>query len=359
MINYTITQPQKMINDNLIVKHLSGSKSYGTDIPESDTDYRGIFYANKINIVTPFFPIKEVIDFDEEDTKLYELTHFLKLCVDCNPNIVESLWVDPSHIIFKDSKGIYKKLIKYRSDFLSTKIAHTYSGYAFAQLKRIKGHNKWITNPQSINPPRQIDFISLVQNFTDKKIFKFNLEELEKSSVSYRIIHLGSQINGIYESPGYSLYDKDFTLNNSVYDSNSGFLENNIPKYLVKYNKVEYNLALEKWKQYWEWKKNRNEKRSTLEEQFGYDTKHAMHLIRLLRTGYEVLTTGNINVYRKDHDELLAIRNGSMTYEEIINYADDMDKKIKKVYNNSVLPKKVDKIKVANILIEIQDLCWS
>ncbi|AEZ66297.1 hypothetical protein phiTE_131 [Pectobacterium phage phiTE] len=38
--------------------------------------------------------------------------------------------------------------------------------------------------------------------------------------------------------------------------------------------------------------KNRNAARHELEEKFGYDTKHAMHLVRLLRMSQEILETG-------------------------------------------------------------------
>jgi len=50
---------------------------------------------------SPFFPVRECEDINEEDTKYYELAHFMKLCLDCNPNIVETLWVDDSDIVFR------------------------------------------------------------------------------------------------------------------------------------------------------------------------------------------------------------------------------------------------------------------
>lgn len=45
--------------NNIIVEHLAGSKSYGTSMPTSDTDYRGIFMADKEFIITPFKTIRE------------------------------------------------------------------------------------------------------------------------------------------------------------------------------------------------------------------------------------------------------------------------------------------------------------
>ena len=128
---------------------------------------------------------------------------------------------------------------------------------------------------------------------------------------------------------------------------------------IVKFNKEEYNLAKEKHAQYWTWKKNRNEARSVLEEQHGYDTKHAMHLVRLLRMGKEALEEGVLKVKRPDAEELLAIRAGAWTYEECVEYAEDMDELIRgKLYRETDLPKKPDLLNAAKILMETQSLIW-
>lgn len=130
------------MTDNLLVKHLGGSHAYGTSLPTSDVDYRGIFCADPVNVRTPFFPVREVEDTDEEDTKFYELAHFMKLCLDCNPNIVETLWVADEDITFRTDA--YDMLRARRSELLSSKVAFTFSGYAQGQLSRIKNHNRWI-----------------------------------------------------------------------------------------------------------------------------------------------------------------------------------------------------------------------
>lgn len=137
-----IKQADQQIHDNLIVKHFAGSHAYGTNLPTSDVDFRGIFVADPVNIRTPFYPIREVSDQTEEDTKIYELTQFMKLCLECNPNIIETLWVRPEDITY--STEAYWVLRKAAPQLLSSKIAFTTSGYAISQLKRIKGHNKWI-----------------------------------------------------------------------------------------------------------------------------------------------------------------------------------------------------------------------
>ena len=344
----------QLMRDNMLVKHLAGCLAYGTSLPTSDTDYRGVFCADPINLLTPFYTIHEATDKDEEDTKLYELSHFMKLTLACNPNIIETLWVDEEDITF--STPAYEHLREHRSEFLSSKIAFTTSGYAFAQLKRIKGHNKWINNPQPVEPPRQIDFVSLVQNFSAIKMFKI---DMEKYRTGYRLAPYGQNIYGLLVAPSekYETFSEDHTLN-TVYEEDKS--SNNLPLMIIKFNKEEYKLAKEKHAQYWTWKENRNEARSELEEEFGYDTKHAMHLVRLLRMGEEALEEGVLKVKRPDAEELLEIRAGAWTYEECVDYAEQMNELIQgKLYKTTDLPKKPDLLNAAQILMETQQLVWN
>lgn len=73
---------------------------------------------------------------------------------------------------------------------------------------------------------------------------------------------------------------------------------------------------------------------------FGYDTKNACHLIRLLRMGIEALTDGEVNVLRHDNQELLKIRRG----EYPLNYIEEEAKRLQDLldaaYVNSKLPSK-------------------
>jgi predicted nucleotidyltransferase len=59
------------------------------------------------------------------------------------------------------------------------------------------------------------------------------------------------------------------------------------------------------------------EKRRKLVEQYGYDTKNAAHLIRILRTGIDFLRTGEMQVERPDAAELLEIKHGEWTLEQV------------------------------------------
>ena len=348
---------QQLAKDNLIVRHYAGSRAYGTALPTSDTDFRGIFVGDPVNIRTPFFRVDEVKVQGEEDTVMYELANFMKLAVDCNPNVVETLWVDMSDVTFQHPA--YMLMREAAPKLLSSRIAFTTSGYALAQLKRIRGHNKWINNPQEKEPPRQTDFLTLVHNFTTLRMFKFNALEYREghSFVPYGGAGNGT-IFGVYEKPGAQLFSDDWTLNVAEYEGNTHEL--GTPLFLVKFNKDVYNAAKEKWAQYWTWKRERNEVRSELEEQYGYDTKHAMHLVRLLRMGVEALTEGKLYVRRPDAEELLAIRAGAWTYEQVVEYAEMMDHKVREeLLPKTFLPKKPNVNLAAQLTLEVQDAVWT
>lgn len=338
---------------NQLVKHKAGSHAYGTNIATSDEDFRGIFCADPINVRTPFFRIEEKEDEDEEDTKFYELAHYMRLCADCNPNIIETLWVHEDDITFRTPA--YDLLRAARYDLLSSKIAFTTSGYALAQLKRIRGHNKWINNPQPEQQPTPCEHLTVVQWLgADKNLHPI----LRKYRDDFRFIPFGNEMYGVVRSPGHQLWDDKGNINDKFEGDRAE--HNNTYMMVVKWNRDEFKMRLEKWQQYWQWKKERNKTRSALEEEHGYDTKHAMHLVRLLRMGVEALRDGEILVRRPDAQELLSIRAGAWSYDQLVAYAEEMDKQVREHwYINTKLPRSVDLVKAAELIMQVQDSVWS
>jgi len=107
-----------------------------------------------------------------------------------------------------------------------------------------------------------------------------------------------------------------------------------------------YAQAERHYNQYENWKKNRNPVRAKLEEKFGLDVKHAMHLIRLITECEELLLTGNITFPRPDAKFLLEIKNGLYTYDELSDYLESFDEKFNDLYEKSTLPHSPDKPKI-------------
>jgi hypothetical protein len=320
MLKYTTPKTvEQLISSNLLVRCLAGSKSYGTNTPTSDTDYRGIFYVDPVNLITPFYTVGEATAVDEEDTKYYELSKFLKLYLDCNPNIVELLWVDETDIQYAHPE--YWVLRKHRHKLLSSKAAFTFTGYASAQLKRIKGHNKWISNPKPEEQPRQIDYVSLVHNFTDEKLFKIHLSNYHQG---YRLVPYDGNLFGVYQMDGYETYDRIGNLN-TLYDSEEHLFTQDghrrMPLFIVKFNKDHYNQEKDEWSNYWRWKRNRNEKRSELEELYGFDC-YSSDTEFLTDSGWklfddinstELLATFNTNTHKIEYERYIERFDGTFT----------------------------------------------
>lgn len=343
----------------------SGSLAYGTNLPTSDVDIRGLFCAEKKFIRTPFFNIKEQTLADEEDGKIYELTNFMKLFVEMNPNIIELMFVDEKDII--SSSEAYEYLRQMAPDLMSSKVAMSFSGYAMAQLKRIRGHDKWITNPQPEAKPTQKDFFRLVHSYSEHDalydVFKYEkfksaMENLNDMCI---LVPYGNDIYGVVENFNSSgMFNADGSIRHVDYQQLTDDDKKKKPLFIVKYLAEEHKQAKEKHRNYWTWKQNRNEVRHQLEVNFGYDTKHAMHLVRLMRMAEEILTDGKVLVKRPDAQELLDIRGGKWTLDELLEWADEKDHHIREVlYKKTALPKYTDLELASRVLMTAQDICWA
>lgn len=94
-------------------------------------------------------------------------------------------------------------------------------------------------------------------------------------------------------------------------------------------------------------------KRKELVEKFGYDTKNASHLIRLLRMGIEFLTEGTLYVERADAEQLMAIKKGEWTLEKVKDEAERLFKLAEEAYVRSSLPPEPDRDAAEELLARL------
>lgn len=85
------------------------------------------------------------------------------------------------------------------------------------------------------------------------------------------------------------------------------------------------------------------EKRKSLVSKFGYDTKNAAHLIRLLRMGIEFLTEGELHVVREDAKQLLEIKKGQWSIDKVKEEANRLFANAEEAFIHSKLPDKPDR----------------
>jgi predicted nucleotidyltransferase len=83
-------------------------------------------------------------------------------------------------------------------------------------------------------------------------------------------------------------------------------------------------------------------KRKELVEKFGYDTKNASHLIRLLQQGIEFLNEGELYVERENASQLLEIKHGEWKLERVLEESKRLFDLAQVSYVQSKLPNKPD-----------------
>jgi uncharacterized protein len=265
----------------------------------------------------------EQVESKEPDMSIYDIRKFFQLAADCNPNIIEVLWGDDSDILQQNIQG--ERLRLHKRDFLSQKAKHTFSGYAVAQLKRIKTHKKWLLNPVEHKPTRA----------------EFNLPETT--------VLAADQLGAIKAVIRDDWTREDKFVN--IKEITSQEFDANV---MAIYQKERsYHNALTGWQQYQNWKKTRNTARAELEAKFGYDTKHAMHLVRLMRMCREIIITGEVIVKRPDREELLSIRQGAWKYDALIEWAEKQDKEIGALLEHCKLPHSPDREKLDNLCVDM------
>ena len=102
-----------------------------------------------------------------------------------------------------------------------------------------------------------------------------------------------------------------------------------------------------------EYKGYMGEKRKRLVEKFGYDTKNAAHLIRLLRMGIEALKIGELHVFRSDAEELLTIKRGALSLEEVKCMADALFEECRAAKDACTLPDAPDRDEVNRLCVRV------
>jgi predicted nucleotidyltransferase len=108
---------------------------------------------------------------------------------------------------------------------------------------------------------------------------------------------------------------------------------------------------------------NTNPKRVALVNRWGFDTKNAMHLVRLLRMGLEILTEQTLHVQRHDARDLLAIRNGEWSYERVIRESERIEALIDEAVVRCDLPPCPPRASLNTLMMSIVEerlgICWN
>ncbi|MDP4182661.1 MAG: nucleotidyltransferase domain-containing protein [Bacillota bacterium] len=313
---YSFLWENENLGKNIILLTTGGSHAYGTNVGSSDIDIRGICIEDR----RVYWGLSNFEQFDDKatDTVIYGLRKIVNLVLNCNPNVLEMFGTLPEHQFILTKEGeLLKSNIKI---FLSRKTYQAFGGYATAQLRRLQNALARDSYPQKEKEGHILGSIQGQFNHFQENYQKLTGEDLK--------LYLDKSDK------------KDF--------EEEIFVDLNLKHYPLRDLRSMFADMSNVIKNY-ETLNHRNSKKDEL-----HLNKHAMHLIRLLIMGIEILEGKGINTYRsKDRDFLLKIRNGDFSYEEIFKMVDELETKFKYAAQNTDLPERPDYEKVEEIMVEI------
>lgn len=351
----------KIVEDRTIFLTGVGSRAYGIHTPDSDYDQAGVM----IPPAKYFYGLdkfEQFRDFPGVDKVIYDIRKAVNLIADNNPNMLDLLF-SPERCIRKMEKE-WEIFIENRDLFISKKCRHTYSGYAFAQLRRINTHRKFLLDPPKVKPSREDFGLPAISIFPTAQLKAVVYSAMGDFLIEEEKENFLSELDDVYSNYVMPIINRfikpDFRSLAMEYlqvgiKSQANTLRALGPSYIkdeyidMATRELQFYNADVEWRQYSSWVKSRNKARAELEVKYGYDTKHAAHLVRLIRMCNEILKTGKINVDRTgiDAEELKAIRAGAWEYDKLEEYAKQMDDEAGELYNTSSIKRSpnINKIK--------------
>jgi predicted nucleotidyltransferase len=339
-------------NNLLLLECVSGSKVYGLATASSDTDIKGVFYLPR----EQFFAMDYIAQVNDEHNNevYYELGRFMELLYKNNPNILELLATPAEFVLWKHS--LMEPLSV--NMFLSQCCKDTFAGYAHTQIRKARGYNKKVVNPMPEERKDVLDFCFVIEGHTSiglKKWLEQHNYKQERCGLT-AIPHTSGLHALFYDPEGILNYSGVF----SGPDANDVSLSS-IPRgakesgYLY-FNADHYSAHCKNHREYWEWIGKRNEERYLNNKAHGknYDSKNMMHTIRLLQVAEEIGREGKLNVTRSNREELLAIKKGAYSYEQLLSMADELMQRIEIAYESSNLPSAPDKRNIERLLVDMR-----
>lgn len=316
MPEYSFLKENQNLDKNICILGLGGSRAYGTNLPESDIDIRGVAVRRKEDILLGN-DFENFVDVNT-DTTIYSFDKIIDLLTKCNPNTIELLGLDTDDYIYKNEFG--ELLLKNKDIFLSNRCINTFSEYALQQLYRMQQKTNAALTEEELN--RHIS--GVLNNMSKKMNDKYNLDE---NNVSFYLVDGKIKCNII--ATQCSMEDL------------SGMLS-------------EFNNTLRDYR--------KTSKRNEHALNHGKIAKHSMHLLRLYMMGIDLVSEGKIQTKRiKEHDLLMDIRNGvyldenGIPNKHFFEIVDEYKNKFENACKNSVLPDEPDIDKINTFRMEVNE----
>lgn len=387
-------------NNLIIYEIITGSNAYGLARPGADRDCRFVYilpdeylfglrkdYVEKVTVGEP-----DENGNVKEDHYGYELSKFFEMLLKVNPNTIEFLHIKPEFILHKDP--IMDFILDNKDMFLSKEAKDSFVRYADDQLKQARSKNKLVVNEKEYSTFKTpLDFCYIIdreralsigpwlkKHNMDQKFI--GLSKVPHAREEYAAYYDWTAHNCFYEGIPFEVREKNkeevrsyggtfgygfkgLVVDEDEENSSNTIRISSIPKeakedyiFNMIYSQDAYTHYKKEYKRVKIWKKERNPLRHLANTQYGhlgYDVKNASHTIRLLKMGVEILEGKGVNVFRDhDRDEILAVKDGKYSYEDLLAWGAKLKENIDQIYYKSTLQEQVNKQKVLDLLYKIR-----
>lgn len=390
----------------IIYDYLRGSWSHGIGVEgKSDYDYGGVYVAPLDELLGLRGKYVEQVSDKKGDEAYFEFGRWIELLLKSNPSALESLFIDKK-FVKGDVHPAVQRIIDNRQMFLTKECFNPLVGYAVQQIKKATGYNKKCNIPEDFQRKDILDFCYTFKGQGSQPIMEF-LEENKLDQKYCGLVDIPNMPGtyGVYYDWAAFFYFENKTkwvedwynwesdyrkffptvtlmlaikrrIDNKEFFGYGGIVHpddkqrsndvrlSSIPKgempiCRMTYNKNGYESHCKKYKDWAEWKKNRNPVRFDDNKGYNFDAKNMCETVRLLHMGIELARDGEFNVERTwDRDFLLNIKNHKVSYEEIMRYVTEKKAEFDEYIKTSTLPDKLDYDKINELLIESRKLIY-
>ena len=325
---------------NKILEIKFGSHLYGTNTPESDTDFKGIYLPTAREIVLGTYKkviatsrpkrINERNNKDDIDLDVYSLDRFLELLMDGQTVALDMLFSKPVHLIDISTKGgVIFQHIYINKDKLLTRNVSAFMGYAKQQAAKygIKGS--------------RLDSLKRVTDF---------LNTLPPSDKLY--LHEAKILAFVKECEGIVSLEKTALVEIVQLPSNNATVL--IPHLNVNGRKVPFHSKAGYANQiYTRIRDEYGHRAHKAHLSGGKDWKALSHAVRINHEALELLRTGSITFPRPERELLLQIKQEKLPYEQVAEIIEQGLVDLHEAHEKSTLRDAPDRLWAQDFIYEI------
>lgn len=317
----------------ILVKTYAGSHLFGTDTPESDTDYKGVYIPTAEQILLGNYPetIQQTTGASDSknskydiDVELYSLTKFMKMLENGDTAAIELLFTPDEMIVEKSV--LWETIVSQRDQLISKKV------------KGIIGYSRHQANKYGIKGLRLDDLTVSINEL--KRIDK------ELGGGSLKLKHAWDEVNQALKGLEHVRFVK-LTPNKAA--------EEDVPAIDILGKKFDWHCgftyvlqSLKKTQK--EYGRRAREAKSN----GGIDFKALSHALRVSIQGIELLKTGKITLPLKEKDVTLvrSVKLEKMESPIVSLLIEEKLAELEELSKTSTLRESLDKDFVNELIIE-------